>query len=600
MPSVTRGALFRWMGWFAAANALVCSLVGLRYLAFYGFPSDALGLVYTVLAYAGQFALLSALSIFPLGAPLILIWPRRALVLGAAALAAAVLVTVLVLDANVFAQQRYHLTVLTAVLFEASTWILVGLIGVAAVLFELLLAGVLWTWVQAAASRGGVMVAVVLVASWTGGQLIYMWADAAGVLSVTQFSRYLPAYFPIHARGRLARLGLVDEDTVRRQDALSRARGVATGQLNYPLNPLHCAAAADSAPNLLFILFDGLRPDVIDARLLPHTAALRAEAQAFDEHYSGGNSSRMGIFSFFYGLPSSYFEAFYGVQRPPVLMDEIRRRGFDVALYSMPGFRTPTDTDRTAFAGSGPLPGDGPGTAISKNRQVTKDWLAWIEKHDTARPFMGFLYYDPPIHEMNAEPSPALPQDERFTANPRAREAWRRYRLAAQFVDAEVGRVVDSLRTRALLERTVVVLFSDHGNEFDDLGLGLVGHGSDFGRAQLRATLLMRWPGRTAKVYGHRTSHYDVLPTLMREVFGCTNPVADYSVGRSVFDGVSWSWLIARGYVGQALVQPDRVIVTSPGGFVELLGPDYRPLPGGRLDARIIEESMREMRRFYR
>ena len=215
MSPQPRGALFRWMGWFAAANTLICSLIGLRYLAFYTFPPDALGLLYSGLAYAGQFALLSSLALFLVSAPLIVIWPRRRLILGAGAIATALLVTWLVLDANVFAEQRYHLTPLTAVLFESSTWFLVGLIGLGALVFELLLAGRLWNWVQADVSRGGAFVASVLVGAWIAGQLIHVWADAAGVLSVTQFSRYLPAYFPIHARGKLARLGLVNEEDIR-------------------------------------------------------------------------------------------------------------------------------------------------------------------------------------------------------------------------------------------------------------------------------------------------------------------------------------------------------------------------------------------------
>jgi membrane-anchored protein YejM (alkaline phosphatase superfamily) len=427
-----------------------------------------------------------------------------------------------------------------------------------------------------------------------------MWGDAVGVLSVTQFTRYLPAYFPIHARGRLARLGLVDEERIRQQAVLGRVGGAINGQLNYPLQPLRCTAARDSTPNLLFILFDGLRPDAIDPELLPHTFSLRAESQAFDNHYSGGNSSRMGIFSFFYGLPPSYFEAFYGVQRAPVLMDEIRRRGYDIALFSMPGFRTPTDTDRTAFAGMGLLPGDRPGTTRAKDVQVTDDWLRWIGDHDKSRPFMGFLYYDPPMHEMSADDPQPLAQDDRFVSNPKAREAWRRYRLAAKLVDREVGRVLASLREQQLLDRTLVVLFSDHGNEFDDMGLGLIGHGSSFSRAQLRSTLLLRWPDRSPRVFVHRTAHQDVAPTLLKEAFRCANPASDYSSGRNLFDGASWPWLIARGYVGQALVQPDQVIVTNPGGFVELLGADYRPHADRHLDAHAIEESMREMRRFYR
>jgi hypothetical protein len=110
----------------------------------------------------------------------------------------------------------------------------------------------------------------------------------------------------------------------------------------------------------------------------------------------------------------------------------------------------------------------------------------------------------------------------------------------------------------------------------------------------------MRWPGRAAHTYAHRSSHHDVPATLLQEVFGCTNPPADYGVGRNLLAGESWSWIIAAGYDGRAIVQPDRVIVTNPGGFIELLGADYRPMENSRLDRRVIDSAMRDMRRFYR
>jgi hypothetical protein len=41
-------------------------------------------------------------------------------------------------------------------------------------------------------------------------------------------------------------------------------------------------------------------------------------------------------------------------------------------------------------------------------------------------------------------------------------------------------------------------------------------------------------------------------------------------------------------------------MVSEPGGFAEVLGPDYRPPADARLDPQLIEESLRQMRLFYR
>jgi membrane-anchored protein YejM (alkaline phosphatase superfamily) len=131
---------------------------------------------------------------------------------------------------------------------------------------------------------------------------------------------------------------------------------------------------------------------------------------------------------------------------------------------------------------------------------------------------------------------------------------------------------------------TLVILASDHGYEFDELGLGNVGHGSNYGPWQLRSTLIMRWPGREPKVYTHRSAHQDLAGTLLQEVFGCSNPASDYSSGSNLFDEQSWDWMIAGSYNSHAIVEPDKLIVSYPGGLVEVLGPDYRPKAGLKPD----------------
>jgi membrane-anchored protein YejM (alkaline phosphatase superfamily) len=58
--------------------------------------------------------------------------------------------------------------------------------------------------------------------------------------------------------------------------------------------------------------------------------------------------------------------------------------------------------------------------------------------------------------------------------------------------------------------------------------------------------------------------------------------------------------MIAGSYNSHAIVEPDKLIVSYPGGLVEVLGPDYRPKAGLRPDPARIEATLLEMRRFYR
>jgi membrane-anchored protein YejM (alkaline phosphatase superfamily) len=604
-PPAGRAQLARFLGWFTLANAALAALVGLRSLALYEFPSAPLALVYTACAYVGHYATLALLGLLP--AWLVwLAWPRWGAVRAVACVAAALLLAVLVVDGNVFAAQRYHLTPLAVAIFAPATWIVSAVIALTALVFQLLLSGTVGRFVTAGGQRRGRLVFAGLAAAWLAGQGLHVYADALGDTTVTGLTRYLPGYFPIKAKRRLARWGIVTAATVERQQLLQRAGGAgAGGPLRYPRAPLACPSSLPTPRNVVFVLIDALRPDAVDARLTPNVAALHSEGQAFLNHWSGGNSSRAGIFSFFYGVPSTYVDAFYGVQQGPVLLAELRRRDYQFALYSAPGFGSPAGLDRTVFAGFTGLPGERRDvSAVERNRLVTTGFETWLAAaRDPGRPFLAFLYYDPPMESMPVAGA-SLALDERFPpgrpgTDPGAAGAWRQYRLAARLADEQLGRVDAALGNAGLRDDTLLVVFSDHGFEFDDYGNGYVGHASSFSDAQLRATLVMRWPGRAPARHTHRTSHLDVPATLLADWLGCRNPPGDYSVGRSLFAGDDWDWLVAGSYGAHAIVEPARRTVTQPGGFVEVRGGDYRPLPGGELDPAVVESALAEMRRFY-
>jgi len=598
-----RRQLWRWAGWFGAANTVVFALVAQRFLWYYPFPDDWPGLAYAGLAFVGHFAMLASIPLLLILTPVILMLPSRRLVLSMGVLLTSLGLSLLFLDTNVFAEQRFHLSRLIMVLFEWFTWTMLAVFFIIILFFQSMLAGIVWrNLATAPAPRGGKWVAIGLIACWLGGQGIHIWGDAVGHTPVTQFTRFMPLYFPIHAKRDLARLGLVDPEQVRKQRMLRGSVGDGDGQLQYPLQPMNCHADAENLPNLLVILVDALRPDAIHPELTPNIEAFRASSTSFSQNFSGGNSSRMGIFSLFYGLPSTYFQSFYDLQRPPVLMDQIKHFGYDAGLFSaVVGFGSPAQIDRTTFAGWPDLQEERSDLSIvERTRVVTDDWLNWFDRYSGTDPFFGFIYYDPPSAEMSDAGQGALPMDDRFTENEKASAEWRLYRQAISVVDEQIGRVIDSLRDRQVLDQTIVIIASDHGYEFDDNGLGYIGHASNFSPAQLRATLIIHWPGRPATEYTHRTMHHDVPVTLLQEVFDCSNSPREYSMGRNLFSGESWPWMMAGSYTNHAIVQPQQVIVSRPGGYVEVFGADYRPVPDFQLDPDLIQESLEVQRRFFK
>jgi arylsulfatase A-like enzyme len=88
------------------------------------------------------------------------------------------------------------------------------------------------------------------------------------------------------------------------------------------------------------------------------------------------------------------------------------------------------------------------------------------------------------------------------------------YRAGVRQVDAQVGRVIEELRSSGRLDRTLVVVVSDHGEEF--LEHGGVLHGQTQYEEVLRIPLLMRGPGIPPGRRIHQpVSLVDVVPTVL-------------------------------------------------------------------------------------
>jgi len=595
---VTRRELWRWLGWFIAANAGLCFLIGLRYFFLYQWPDGFAGAIYPPLAMLGNFTLVTSLVLLVLCGPLLAVAPLRRTVMTVAVIAAALLLALLVLDTNVYAERRMHLSLLVAVLFEPATWIAAAVVLAVALLFESMFAGILRRWLAARPARGGKKLALGLVLVWIASQGMHIWADAVGYGPVTRFTQAIPLYYPQSAKRALAKLGLVDPERVRQARLLRRTSHEEEGELRYPLAPLRCEAPA-APKNVLWIVVDALRPDAPDPALTPALAAFRDSGIVFEDHWSAGNSSRMGAFAMFYGLPSTYFQSFYVAERPPVLLDRARAAGYEIFAADSVGFGSPTQMDRTVFAGVSDLHSGAGLGRVEGNRKTTSDFAQWIGARDGAQPFFAVVWYNHSDLDIGAD-GPNLVPDGRYAGNPEAAARWLRYRRGLAVIDGEVAKLQAALASAGRTDDTVVLVMGDHGFEFDDLGLGYFGHATNYGRYQLQTPLWMHWPGREPHRYTHRSSHLDLPATLLTEVFSCANDPSEYGMGRNLFDGKPWEWMIAGSYHSYAIVEPGRVLVTSPGGLVEVLNDDLRADDDAKLDPARIEEAIAAMRRFYR
>ncbi len=605
MVEQSRRRIFRWMGWFALTNALILAFVGVRYFQGFTPGGTVLSWIYLILVYPAHHVLLAVLPLFLVLTPFVLVRPSRPVITALGVLLFALMIALITLDSLLWQQSRFHLNGLTVQILGLSSWIFVAVILGIALVFETLLARWAWQWIDASKSQNGRLISILAIVAVLGSQFIHAWADAAYYVPVTGVGQQLPVYKGFTAKRQLVRFGLVDPDASRQREAARRlSRQLdesARGTLNYPLQPLQCSN--DQPLNLLLIMADALRWDMVNEVDMPFLSHYgETQAQRFLQHFSGGNSSRMGVFSLFYGLPPGYWASFESLQRSSVLIDELQAQNYQLGLFSSSTLYRPVALDRTAFANVPNLriqtePAAAP--AWQRDKIMLQDWSSWLVLRDTSRPFFGFLFFD----ATNARNYPAelesdpdlLPTDNRELS-----VKFADYRRSARFVDQLLEKVMTQLQTEGLADNTIVVVTSDHGEEFDESGAGLRDHGSGYTRYQLQVPLIIHWPGRNPASFEQRSSHYDIVPTVMQELLGCLNPPEDYSSGQNLFAGESWRWLLAGSYYNYAMLEPDQITITYPSGQYEVRDWNYHILANPEVRAEVLMDVTEENSRFYR
>src|SRR4030095_9960077 len=89
-----------------------------------------------------------------------------------------------------------------------------------------------------------------------------------------------------------------------------------------------------------------------------------------------------------------------------------------------------------------------------------------------------------------------------------------RYRREVAAWDTALGALLDRLTNAGLLDRTVVVVTADHGEEFQEHGR--LTHGSHLYEETVRVPLVLRGPGVAPGRREELAQGIDVFPTLAR------------------------------------------------------------------------------------
>jgi len=101
-------------------------------------------------------------------------------------------------------------------------------------------------------------------------------------------------------------------------------------KVNYPLEKL--TFGKKNPVNVFIFAMDSTRYDVINKEVTPNIIKFSKDSWVYN-HFSGGNTTRFGIFSLWYGLNSNYWFSFLNAQKGPVLFDVLNKLNYQTHIF---------------------------------------------------------------------------------------------------------------------------------------------------------------------------------------------------------------------------------------------------------------------------
>jgi uncharacterized protein len=402
-------------------------------------------------------------------------------------------------------------------------------------------------------ARRGVVTMLVVFAIFTAGERVaFGVAGLRACAPVLVGAETFPFYQPLSIRNLAGKFGI---EAVERE---SVDVGDVPLSLKYPREPLRWSADGKRY-NIVWLVAESLRADMLTPKIMPATHEFSTRAANFENHISGGHSTRMGIFTMFYGLYGPYWFRVLPERRPPVLMDLLIADDYELGLYTSAKFTYP-EFDQTVFAGvpTEQLHSDSGATDTGwvRDRRNVAEVLKFLDAQTAARPFMTFMFFESPHAPYFFPPETEIRKPYLEDLNYATMDLendigliWNRYANSCRHLDTQIAPILEKLEAKGLLDETIVIITGDHGEEFMEHGRW--GHNSDFTREQIHVPLIIRMPGRPPETVTRLTSHLD-LPATVLTALGVENPPEDYSLGYDLFGPVtrdfaataSWSKIV--------------------------------------------------------
>lgn len=403
-------------------------------------------------------------------------------------------------------------------------------------------------------------------------QVIHVFAYEVNDDRITSLTPHLPIYIPIISRRDAVKYGELlpifeTESGYGMNDHKS--------SLYYPLKDINYNIMPDTElPNIVIILLESWRFDVMDEIVSPNIFALSQKSSVFLEHFCSGNSTVAGVFGLFYGLHPTYWTAVKANSvriDNPVFIDALKNNQYNFGIYAKSNFNRHKIND-TIFRGIEVHESFAGKTAVEQDKDMTEQLLSFLrdQANDSSR-FMAMAFFKSshfpyyytendsiflPAADLNFM-SASDDTDPLYYLND--------YRNSIHYIDRLIGEIIQNLDSLGQMSNTIIIITTDHSDELNDNRANYWGHGSNFTQYQIKVPLILFIPDREPRQIEYRTSHLDIPTTLLQEFFGCTNDIRDYSNGRNLFENqTELRPLVIGNYVNHAFIIEDNVYEIYP------------------------------------
>ncbi|MCX8683193.1 DUF3413 domain-containing protein [Gilliamella sp. B2889] len=594
---------------FVLINIFISSIITIRYFGVPGSSFSWDGSFFSLLAVLGHFFsvyLLLFILCFPF------IWVKRTLSNICLAALFSLLQIVLYVDTIVFQQYRFHIneSVLSMVFsgqvvdFSTITYVLMFLLILVSFGAEYLILYLLDKKFSQKRSRILIVSTVFLFGCFFISHLIHMVAFYYAYSPIMIVKEYIPLYRPFTSKKIM---GLFDKSG-QRKILIEKENQHAT--IYYPKNELMINPHNTTTPNIMFIVLDSWRYDTFSQEISPNTYHFVKQNNGiiFNNHYSTGNATRTGIFGLFYGIPGTYWDAFLRNRIPSLFITTLQKENYNIGIFTSAKVTAP-EFDRTAFLTIKNLRiSSKDGSASSRDKQLTDDWLNWYKSRDTSKPSFSFLFFDAPhaydfpnYFEVKFNPIGEL-NYMALSNDTDPVPIFNRYKQSVYYDDYLLQKVYDELERTGSLDNTLIFITGDHSQEMNDNNLGFWGHNGNYTDAQTKVPFIIVGAKDLKYITDNInkfTSHEDVVPTIMRHYLHVENDISDYSTGYDLFSPIiDRDWLLMSNYSSYAVRTTDNIY------FVNRLGiSHYFDCHNNQVDKtpdyKTIQAAMNDMRYFF-